>query len=211
MADGIIPGLLNWIDQKKQSGLANAGLLFNNPQEIASKRQDLSTVQDIWDRALVQYPYLKDKNISYINTPNEKDNRYLEFWPPNEEGAPDMPRPKELPINNVGIQVIKQSTTPTDILADYVSHYGVNTDKQLSKLYKDFEKATPKKQMEDRYNYHVKKYGEDRPYEQWYQSTGLPEMFRGYTFNQWGENAKDYYSPEQLKVLDKVRNKLGVK
>jgi hypothetical protein len=210
MADGIIPGLLSWIDQQKQNAKSAGGLLVNSPKEFLTNTQELTPVSDLWERAQTQYPYLKDKNISYINTPNEKDNRYLEFWPPNEPGAPEMPRPKELPINSVGIQVIKQKTTPTDILADYVSHYGVNNDKELNKLYKDFEKVTPKKDMEERYKYHVKNYGEDRPYEQWYKSTGLPEIFRGYTFNQWGENSANYYSPEQLKVLDKVRKKLGV-
>ena len=52
---------------------------------------------------------------------------------------------------------------------------------------------------------------EKRPYEQWYQMTGLPEMFRGYTFNQFGQNAEQMYTPQQLETLNAVRQYLGIK
>ncbi len=37
MADGIIPGLLSWIDQKKQTAKASLGLLADNPSEWAKQ------------------------------------------------------------------------------------------------------------------------------------------------------------------------------
>ena len=64
--------------------------------------------------------------------------------------------------------------------------------------------------MQERYQYHTQNLGENRPYEQWMQMTGLPEMFRGYTFNQWQDAAK-MYTPEQLQTLNAVRSYLGIK
>ena len=50
-----------------------------------------------FDRALQDYPYLQDKNLYGVVTPNPKESRLLEFYPPDEPGAPQSPRPKQLP------------------------------------------------------------------------------------------------------------------
>ncbi len=158
-----------------------------------------------------EYPYLADKNIAYTYTPQAGDSRYLEFWSPTEEGDKEYPRPASIPMGQVGVQVINPQTKPIDILGDYVSHYGVQNDPQLQQYYQQFGASLDPQMMQNRYSYHTANLGETRPYDQWLQSTGLPEMFRGYTFNQWGDDAKQMYSPEQLKILDAVRSYLGVK
>ena len=95
-------------------------------------------------------------------------------------------------------------------MGDYASHYGVDTDPQLKALYAQFAGQLDPKAMQERYQYHTQNLGENRPYEQWMQMTGLPEMFRGYTFNQWQDAAK-MYTPEQLQTLNAVRSYLGIK
>jgi hypothetical protein len=159
----------------------------------------------MFEGAKKEYPYLADKDIAFAYTPTEGDQRMLEFYPPDEEQ-----RPAYIPKGVPGIEVFNPQTKPLDILGDYVSHYGVNVDPQLQELYSQFQGQLDPNMMQQRYQYHVQNLGEQRPYEQWLQTSGLPEMFRGYTFNQW-ENAKDMYTPEQLKTLDAVRSYLRIK
>ena len=166
------------------------------------------------DTARKEYPYLADKEMSFAYSPNVKTKNQLESWPVNEEGEPKYPRPANIPLDKFGIQVFKpQGGTPINILGDYVSHHGIKTDPKLQEYYKQFEGSLDPAKMQERYAYHQKHYGEKRPYEQWSQMTGVPEIFRGYTFNQFGtpQQAAKMYSPEQLKILDQVRSYLGIK
>jgi hypothetical protein len=163
-----------------------------------------------FDRALQAYPYLADKDIHSVTTINPKDNRFLEFYPPDEPGSPQYPRPKELPMGKVGIQILSNKTRPIDVLADYVSHHAVNADPTLQSLYAEFEANVDPNVLRQRYEQHRKKFGEKRPYEIWKERTGLPELFRGYTFNQW-DNAEQMYTPTQLGILNRVRDYVGVK
>ena len=174
-------------------------------QQVASQNDP-----KLLESAQKEYPYLADKNIGYAYTPSANDKRVLEFWSPTEEGDKEYPRPAAIPMGQVGVQVISPQAKPIDILGDYVSHYGVNVDPQLQQYYQQFAQALDPQMMQNRYAYHAANLGESRPYQQWYESTGLPEMFRGYTFNQW-DNAKEMYSPQQLQILDAVRSHLGIK
>ena len=163
----------------------------------------------MFEKAKKEYPYLADKDIGFAYTPQEGD-RKLEFYSPDEPGSPQNPRPKQLPMGKPGVQVLDPRTSPLDILGDYVSHYAVGQDPQLQALYQQFSGQLDPEKMKQRYQYHQENLGETRPYDQWHQMSGLPEMFRGYTFNQW-DNAKEMYTPQQLQVLDQVRKYLGIK
>ena len=158
---------------------------------------------NLLQEATKAYPYLKGKDIAYKYTPS-KDERMLEFY--RGEDIPEWGKGKQ-----VAIEVFNPKTRPIDVLGDYVSHYGVQADPKLKELYSGFAGSLDPKMMQERYQYHVKNFGEKRPYDQWYQATGLPEMFRGYTFNQWGKDAARMYTPQQLDYLNQVRQYLGVK
>jgi len=169
----------------------------------------------LFQQAQKEYPYLANKDIAFKYSPNPADERMLEFYHPEE-----TERPQYMPAGKVGIEVFSPKASPLDILADYVSHYAVGTnaqgqpiDPKLQALYQQFQNQLSPATLPDRYYYHVKNLGETRPYEQWLESTGLPELFRGYTFKQFGpeEEAKKMYTPEQLKTLDQVRSYLNVK
>ena len=165
---------------------------------------------DFLSQAQESFPYLKGKDLDVIYTPKPQESRMLEFYPPDEPGAPEAPRPKNLPMGRVGIEVFNPKVRPIDILGDYVSHYGVQADPELKKYYGQFQQALDPKSMQERYRFHQENFGETRPYEQWYESTGLPEIFRGYTFNQFGDNAAEIYTPQQLMILDQVKKYLGI-
>jgi hypothetical protein len=170
--------------------------------------------QIIFDRAKKDYPYLADKDIAYKYSPS-KGRGFLEFYPPGETGSPEYPRPKELPVGKVGIEVFDPKTRPLDILADYVSHYGVEKDPYLAERYKKFSESMDDRQrriLKEQYRYYQQhpKYKEQRPYEEWEKMSGMPGYFRGYTFNQW-EKPKEMYTPQQIQLLDEVRKYLGIK
>lgn len=162
--------------------------------------------QMMFEKAKTEYPYLADKEISFAYTPTEGD-RMLEFY-----NVDETERPAYLPAGKVGIEVFSPKAKPIDILGDYVSHYAVEKDPKLSQMYEGFKSATPEQVMRERYAYHQQNFKEDRPYEDWARMTGYPELFRGYTFNQFpAESTQEIYSPEQLKYLDQVRQYLGIK
>ncbi len=168
----------------------------------------------LFEKAQQEYPYLANKNIAYKYSPN-KGRGFLEFYDPEEIGSPEFPRPKELPLGKIGIEVFDPKTRPIDILADYVSHYGVEQDPFLVERYKKFASSmTPeqRQRLQEQYKYYQQhpEYREQRPYEEWEKISGLPGYFRGYTFNQW-ENPQELYTQQQLQMLDEVRRYLGVK
>ena len=160
--------------------------------------------QMMFQTAQEKYPYLSGKDISFSYNPQEGD-RQLEFYHPEE-----TQRPPSIPAGKVGIQVFNPKVTPEDILGDYVSHYGVEVDPKLKDYYQQFSGLLDPATMQKRYQYHQQNFGEQRPYEEWSRMTGVPEIFRGYTFNQFPD-AQKLYTPEQLNVLNQVRSYLGIK
>lgn len=195
-------------------GALSSALMASEPQQQSYPENPSQTY--VVQQAMGQFPYLKDKNISsVVSPPDEGEGRGLEYWGPGDKGwdwkGKHYDRPAELPLDSHGVQLFDKNVRPIDILGDYVSHHAVNSDPQLSALYKQFTDSVPDQKMRDRYKWHQENSGEDTPYDQWKKDAGMPELFRGYTFNQWGDKAKNYYTPQQLQILDKVRQHLGIK
>lgn len=163
-------------------------------------------------KAQQQFPYLSGKNMSVLYTPSSSEQRQLEFYPPGEAGSPSEPRPAQLPLSQPGIQVFNQNVRPIDILADYVSHYAVSNDPKLQQWYQQFQSSLNPEIMKQRYVYAIQHEGEKRPFDEWMKMSGVPAYFRGYTFNQWPQEFNQKaYTPEQIKLLNTVRQYLGVK
>lgn len=168
----------------------------------------------LYDQAVKEFPYLKDKNISYKESFG-KGKGFLEFYDPDEPGSPESPRPKELPMGKVGIEVFDKNTRPIDVLADYTSHWAIENDPKVKGIYSKFKGSLDDKQKETlkkQYKYAQDNEGETRPYEVWEERTGLPGYLRGYTFDQWPAafNSKAYRK-DQIQLLDSLRDYLGVK
>lgn len=161
------------------------------------------------NQAVQSYPYLSQSGIVATYSDSGGGKRKLEYWPRGEPGSPQMPRPKNIPLDRPGVEIFDRNVSPKDILADYVSHEGVNSDPELRRMYAEFSASVPDATMRKRYDYHRANLGERRDYETWKERSGMPEYFRGYTFDQW-KNTKQFYSPEQIAQLDKIRDYVGV-
>lgn len=165
----------------------------------------------LWDRAQKTYPILRGVPMGFVVTPDE-DRGVLEFFDKTEPGSPENPRPPELPFGTPGIQVFDPATKESDVLADWTSHWGVKTDPRLKRLYEKFTKSLDPEWMKKRHQSDKKDRGEKRPYQQWFDATGAPGVFRGYTFDQWDKRWNDkVYTSEQIGILDEVRKHVGYK
>ena len=171
------------------------------------------------DVAKSQYPFLKDANISFTRSPeNLSEGRKLEYWGPQDlqwkwKGK-TFTRPEALPLGSHGLEVFSSSVRPIDLLGDFISHGAVKEDPKLKAIYDEFSKSLAPELMYSRYQHHKKLYGENRSYGDWLEKTGIPEIFRGYTFNQWPTTKTfkpaDMYTPEQLKLLDRAKEHIGI-
>jgi hypothetical protein len=155
------------------------------------------------------YPILAEQDIAYKRNP-QKDRGFLEFWPGDEPGSPESPRPKEFPMGKMGVEIFDNRTRPIDILGDVVSHHLVKTDPELKRYYRVFEESLTEHQrdiLKEQYEHAKTDEGEKRPYADWYKQSGLPGFFRGYAFQQW-ENAEPMYTERQRRMFDHMMGKL---
>lgn len=179
---------------------------------IASKKP---SSMDVVTAAKNLYPILNSLNLVSSYEPGNAKGM-LEFWPPGEPGTTGYYRPKDIPIESMGVQVFDRSKVrPIDILADVTSHHLVKSDPAMKKYYEQFlGSVTPDQQrrFQDDYQHARNVEGEQRPYETWLQTTRLPAYFRGYTFKQWPDKFnKHVFTPEQITLFNEVRKYLGVK
>ena len=167
-----------------------------------------SASPDIISEAKKQWPVLNNPNLEYLYTPKSGANvPYLETFPPGETGGPDEPRPKQFPMDKYGIQVYKSDTQPVNVLGDAVVHMMRFTDPTVKSYYDQFEKSlTPKQEaiLHRQYQWHVDNNGEKRPYGQWYSQSGLTQLFGGYVFGGTKKWPQSFYTPDQLKMFDKL-------
>jgi hypothetical protein len=160
-------------------------------------------------QAAQEFPILRDLSVGYKESFG-KGQGYLEFWPADETGTSDAPRPQEFPMGTVGVEVYDPKTRPIDIMGDVASHHLIQTDPYVKKAYEVFETSLTGDQrarLQDQYEYARRNEGERRPFNEWYEHSGLPGYFRGYAFDQW-ENAAELYTPDQRQLFDNMMDYL---
>ena len=165
-------------------------------------RSDAAVSLNVFEEAQKQWPILRNPDILYKRTPREGGDK-LEAFPPDEPGSPERPRPQEFPSNKYGIEVYSDQTRPIDVLGDVVSHFLINTDPRIADL---------TSHQEDRLRSQYKWYkdrGENRSYDDWRKTSGLPAYFRGYPFQQW-KNSRSWYTHQQLQLLDDMMRYLSM-
>jgi len=166
-----------------------------------------------YEQAMEMYPRLKSTPVQYKESISDDSKLpYLEYWPKGETGAPNRPRPKDIPLDVSGVETYKSATRPQDVAADIFSHEMVDTDPKLKKIRSQFEQSMTTEQkgiMKEQYYHFIKNELEPDEkvptFKEWYQRSGLPAYLRGYMFEQWPkEEHSKYYTPEQMKLLDKA-------
>jgi hypothetical protein len=158
------------------------------------------------DLAEQQYPVLKNLGIVYKSSPGKGGSNKLEFWPPGEPGAPNAPRPEDIPLHKPGVEIYDPNIGPLDVLGDVVSHHMIHSDPTIAKIYQNFGASLmpdQRQRLQQQYEHARQNEGETRDYPAWESSAGLPAYFRGYPFQQWpAEFNAQAYTPDQRKSLD---------
>jgi len=153
------------------------GLLDKLLKDTSNRAWQGHGFNNLVNSAKEQYPYLKDVPMSYT-----QGDGYLESYPAGETGSPQYPRPENLPIDVMGIDIRRQDTTPEMIAGDYVSHHMTDNDPFIKDNYNQFiNSLTPQQleQQQNRYNdytrgYYVNEQGnqvelpkEERSFDKW--------------------------------------------
>ena len=113
---------------------------YQSPLLQATMQKSRGQDVDLFSQAKEMYPRLKGMDVNYKEAFGRGPG-YLEYWPPQEEGAPNRKRPTEFPIDKPGVEVRSRATRPEDIMADIASHNMVYNDPNIKKIYGDFEKS----------------------------------------------------------------------
>jgi hypothetical protein len=149
---------------------------------------------DILNRARSKYGFLKNLNVNVIVNP--KDNgMYAETWPINEPGAQDQPRPKELPINVLGIEINKPDSFSEDDLAGEALHVDPLARQTAESITKSISPAQLSKILTNSNDYELSiKLGLD---EARATQNAMDSMIRGYVVGQWPKEAIDEIGLDQ--------------
>ena len=163
----------------------------------------------LMEQAQQQFPILQKLSLGYKYNPGGGQG-YLESWPSGEVGSQDVPRPKEFPLNQFGVEIYNPKTRPEDIMGDVASHYLVNTDPRTRMYYQQFRQSFTPSQLgilRDQYTRARRDEGETRGFPEWREASGFPAYFRGYPFKQWPEKTESgetLYEPHQKVLLDSM-------
>jgi hypothetical protein len=169
--------------------------------------QTMQTIngKNLMTDAMKEFPILGRLGLAYKYNPGGGEG-FLEFWPGDEPGTKNHPRPPEFPLGQMGVEVYNPKTRPSDIMGDVASHHLVNVDPPMQAYSQQFQESmTPEQQqrLHEQYVYAQENFGETRPEEHWRNVTGMPGYFRGYAFDQW-ETPKELYTQEQMTMFDEM-------
>jgi hypothetical protein len=167
------------------------------------ERNAQSALPPVTERAQQEFPILQSLGLSYVDAPRENAG-YLEFWPSDERGTLQHPRPQAIPAGKAGVEVRSTQTRPIDVMGDVASHHMIETDPYVKGYYQSFQQSLEpwqRERLREQYEYSRENFGEDRPFEQWLEMSGMPGYFRGHPFQQWEDSAR-MYTPGQIESLD---------
>lgn len=163
-------------------------------------------VANLRNTAESQYPFLKNNiyNMTYTG-PKNRDGAYLEAWQQGDEGAPDWKRDANLPINTVGIEIMRPDVTSDDIAADMLSHIdkvGQTYNNQLARSLLPQQIEQLKKDAADYRMSLLHGATEEQSLK-----NASSSLFRAAVFGQWGPNgtANMHFNPSQQSIIDKAK------
>lgn len=166
---------------------------------------------NLLERARQEFPAIAKATSNYGYKENFQEGMgWLEHW---SKGEPDSFDP-----TRESLEIYNPKTRPLDIAGDIVSHNlargGPGSDPKLTSYYNKFEKSmTPwqRDQIHRDYQFDREHWNEKRPFQKWYNASGLPAYFRGYAFDQWHEGVSprnptghELYTPDQKTMFDEM-------
>jgi len=154
-----------------------------------------------------EYPALKDWGVDVIDSRGEagKDG-YLEFYHPDESRSPNPGKPTV----ELFSPELKGNFLSSAIFGDML-HYAPDVNPEFARLREGFRSTlTPEQKAIDRRAYERarQEYGEDRPFDDWFDISRLDAYIRGYLAPDPNNEWADAYTPEQRELLERMRTSL---
>ena len=164
---------------------------------------------NLLSQATQQYPFIAQHNPAVVVNPQENKG-YAETYPVGETGAPlpqgGFDKHPDLPIDRVGVEVFKPDQFSAQDLAAEMLHIDPVANQTRESLIKTWSPKQLKALKEHALDYQAT-LDEGRPEADAIQNA-TDSALRGYTVGQWPEevNKALSYRPEQLKMLDSLKN-----
>ncbi len=155
-------------------------------------------------KAAKDYPFISQHNpMVFMGADPSRD--YAETWPTMEEGGPDRPRPKNLPLGRVGVEVFRpDSFGASDLAAEllHVDPVANTTRAQMLKMLTPAQIARLKQEARDYQSTLDRGQGEESA-----MRNAMDSALRGYAMQQWPAEANQAmgYTPAQLQMLDALK------
>lgn len=150
--------------------------------------------------AAKEYPFLRNHDVEYSVTPRE-GHGFAETWPAGEPGAPDMPRPKQFPMDRPGVQVFKPKQFGNADIAGEVLHF----DPVALRTQEQFAKTISPAQREELQQQPDYQMGDGSPEQK--ENSAIAAAIRGYAVKQWPQKDIDrFFRPEQRQMLDGLKS-----
>lgn len=166
---------------------------------------ELSAIQEQYPK-LRRYPF---KVLDSRGKGAEGDPRQMEFYPPDERDNP-MPGYPTVEVFNpqLGGEELKRL-----VFGDMLHHLP-RVDANFAQMRDQFSKTlTPQQKQTDReaYQFEKKNFGEKRTFEQWFKASRLDAYIRGRLAPDAADQWKDFYTPQQTQLLDRMHEYLKSK
>lgn len=160
-------------------------------------------LQELLASAGKQYPFIKQ--YSPVVTQGHGNGDYAETWPIGEPGDPRAPRPKNIPMDRTGVEVMRPSEFhPSDLAAEFlhVDPFANGSRNILQRLLSPGQQRTLKHSAGDYQDSLNQGTTTDKA-----MSNAVDSAMRGYTVGQWPAeaNAQMHYTPEQMDVLQHLQ------
>lgn len=163
-----------------------------------------------------QYPALAGplSNAAVSFAPPTNDGRQLEFYPPWEDDNPTPGKSHVQVFGNGLTGEALQSAIAGDmlhLLGGYHPDTGDVPDPKFRALKNEFAQSfTPHQHSTNLKAYEMDKasYGDVGNFDQWLDRSRTDAYIRGHLFPDKADNWRGFYTPSQIKILERMRNYL---
>ena len=161
--------------------------------------------------AQAKYAFIKQHNpvVSVAPRPDPSGpyaNDYAETWLPGDSGDAKTPRPANVPLGGVGVQVYRPNAFGPDDLAAEMLHVDPVANQARGQLMQSLSASQMRALKEASDDYAVTLAGGES--RQKAMQNALDSALRGYTVGQWPAetNASMRYTPYQLQILNNLKS-----
>jgi hypothetical protein len=153
---------------------------------------------------LRQYPFVNQYHPVVVGSRRSGD--YAETWLPDDNGDASYPRPSAIPLNSVGVEVMRPGAFgPSDLAAEmlHVDPFAKATRKMLAGSLAPPQLAALKRESGD----YQQSLNQFHMTEDAALANGIDSAMRGYTVGQWPDEANAHmnYTQQQRGWLDNLK------